>query len=108
MNTDGEQDENQDTEVVNINAPEEKHSDSAAEERSTPIHTELQKTTASVNIDQGIEVQHDADEEDEVAVSTADAQVEESVSVTKGAAEDDSEPRGVNLGPESRTVNTDS
>ena len=40
-------------------------------------------------------------------MSTAHAQVEESASVTKGAAEDDIEPRDVNLGPESHTVYTD-
>ena len=38
----------------------------------------------------------------------ADAQVEDSASVAKGAADDDIEPRDVALRPESRTVNTDS
>ena len=73
MNTDSEQDEYQDTEVADFNAPEEKPSDSADEVRSTPIHTERQNTTVLVNIDEGNEVQDDADEEDEVAVSTTHA-----------------------------------
>ena len=98
MNTDSEQDEYQDTEVADFNAPEEKPSDSADEVRSTPIHTERQNTTVLVNIDEGNEVQDDADEEDEVAVSTTHAKVEESASVTKGAADDDIEPRDVDLG----------
>ena len=129
--------------ILKFNAPEEKHSDSADEERATPTYTEDQKTTASVNIDDGSTFQDDADEEASVegydaalapvaekkapsppeaekkSASTslfgnifgrpkADAQVEDSASVAKGAADDDIEPRDVALRPESRTVNTDS
>ena len=124
--------------ILKFNAPEEKHSDSADEERATPIHTEGQNTTASVNKDEESTFQDDADEEDEVAGSDAalapalsppeaekksastslfgnifggpkaDAQVEDSASVAKGAADYDIEPRDIALIPESRTVNTDS
>ena len=67
----------------------------------------LAEAVSTVLVDTSPAVLHDADEEDKIAVSTAHAQVEESASVTKGAAEDDIEPRDVNLGPESHTVYTD-
>ena len=85
VNTDTEWNEHQDTAVVDINSPEEKHSDLTDEERSTPIHTEGQKSTASVIIEEGNAIQDYADQEAEVAVSAA--QVEESASVMKGTTE---------------------
>jgi hypothetical protein len=71
VNTDTEQDEHQDTEVVDINAPEENDSDKTAGVLPVPIHTEGQKSTASVNPGEGNTVQDDADQEAEVAVSAA-------------------------------------
>jgi hypothetical protein len=44
VNTDTEQDEYQDTKVVDINAAEEKNPDSTAEVFPVPIHTRGQKS----------------------------------------------------------------
>ena len=51
MNADTERNEHQNTEFVDINAPEEKHSDSAAEvvHVPVPVNLEGQRCTALVN-----------------------------------------------------------
>jgi len=71
LNTGNEQYEHRDTKVVpDINAFN-VTINTADDERSTTIHTEGQKNTASVNTKEGYTVQDDADREAEVAVSAA-------------------------------------
>ena len=57
VNTDTERNGRQDTAGVDINAPEEKHSDSAAEVVHMPVYTEGRKSTASVNIERELKFQ---------------------------------------------------
>ena len=64
---------------------EEKHSDSTDKERSSPIHTEGQKSTASVNTEQG------------AIVAVSGAQVKESISVKddEKSMKDDADQEGL-------------
>jgi len=84
VNTDIEEDEQNDHEVVDIDASVGEHSDTTTEQGPTPDHTEDQKIAgfdanqdaASVKTEDELSMKDDADQEDAVAVS--DVQVEES------------------------------
>jgi hypothetical protein len=115
VNTNTEQDEQRDNEVVDINASVGGYPATTTEQGPTPDHAEDQKIAdfdadkdaASFKTEDELSMKDDDDQEDAVAAS--DIQVEESTGVSdnaNGAAEDVAEPRDVEDEPESDNLKT--